>query len=104
MLTLPIKKKWFDMIKSGVKKEEYRTRNDYYYTRFKKIIDNIENGKEQYILLRNGYSSKSPTLKIKVDNILIGGGRKEWGYIGPDMCFIIKIGEVINYDRNLETS
>ena len=24
MLTLPIKKKWFDMIKSGEKKEEYR--------------------------------------------------------------------------------
>lgn len=23
MLTLPIKKKWFDMIKSGEKKEEY---------------------------------------------------------------------------------
>ena len=96
MLTLPIKKKWFNMILSGEKKEEYRTRNDYYYTRFKKIIDNIENGKEQYILLRNGYSSKSPTLKIKVDNILIGGGRKEWGYIGPDMCFIIKIGGVSN--------
>ena len=24
MLTLTIKKKWFDMIKSGIKKEEYR--------------------------------------------------------------------------------
>ena len=24
MLTLPIKKKWFDMIRSGEKKEEYR--------------------------------------------------------------------------------
>ena len=30
MLTLPIKKKWFDMIKSGEKKEEYRERKEYY--------------------------------------------------------------------------
>ncbi len=104
MLTLPIKKKWFDMIKSGEKKEEYRTRNDYYYTRFKKIIDNLEKGQDQYILLRNGYSSKNPTIKIKVENILIGGGKKEWGYIGPEMCFVIRIGEVVNYDRNLEAS
>lgn len=27
MLTLPIKKKWFDMIVSGEKKEEYRETN-----------------------------------------------------------------------------
>jgi len=30
MLTLPIKKKWFDMIASGEKKEEYREIKEYY--------------------------------------------------------------------------
>ena len=34
MLTLPIKKKWFDMIFSGEKKEEYREIKPYYETRF----------------------------------------------------------------------
>ena len=34
MLTLPIKKKWFDMIKSGEKKEEYREIKPYYVSRF----------------------------------------------------------------------
>lgn len=34
MLTLPIKKKWFDMIISGEKKEEYREIKPYYDTRF----------------------------------------------------------------------
>lgn len=91
MLTLPIKKKWFDMILSGEKKEEYRTRNDYYYTRFKKIVDKIEQGEKQYILLRNGYSKNSPTIKIEVENILIGGGKEEWGYVGPEICFVLKI-------------
>ena len=39
MLTLPIKKKWFDMIKSGEKKEEYREFKPYYTTRFNNILN-----------------------------------------------------------------
>lgn len=35
MLTLPIKKKWFDMILSGEKKEEYRKIKPYWTKRFK---------------------------------------------------------------------
>ena len=34
MLTLPINKKWFDMIVKGEKKEEYRAFTSYYATRF----------------------------------------------------------------------
>lgn len=37
MLTLPIKKKWFDMIVAGEKKEEYREIKPYYDSRFKKL-------------------------------------------------------------------
>ena len=33
MLVLPIKKKWFDMIKLGVKTEEYREVKDYWVNR-----------------------------------------------------------------------
>ena len=44
MLTLPIKKKWFDMIKSGEKKEEYREIKPYYTSRFN-FEDEIKNGK-----------------------------------------------------------
>ena len=38
MLILPIKKKWFDMIASGEKKEEYRNTSSYYMTRFAKVF------------------------------------------------------------------
>ena len=34
MLTLPIKKKWFDMILFGEKKEEYREIKPYWTKRF----------------------------------------------------------------------
>ena len=38
MLILPIKKKWFDMILSGEKKEEYREIKPYYTTRFANLL------------------------------------------------------------------
>lgn len=58
MLVLPIKKKWFDMILSGEKKEEYRDIKPYYKTRFEHIwygcIPNTLAVRE--VILRNGYS------------------------------------------------
>lgn len=39
MLTLPIKKKWFDMILSGEKKEEYREIKPYWDTRFETWLE-----------------------------------------------------------------
>ena len=38
MLTLPIKKKWFDMILLGEKTEEYREIKPYWTTRFIKVF------------------------------------------------------------------
>ena len=53
MLTLPIKKKWFDMIKSGEKKEEYREIKPYYDSRFLKSIED-KRPHTNIILFRNG--------------------------------------------------
>lgn len=41
MLTLPIKKKWFDMIASGEKKEEYREIKEYYEIRLQNLFGAI---------------------------------------------------------------
>lgn len=38
MLVLPIKKKWFDMIASGDKEEEYREIKPYWTSRFMKAL------------------------------------------------------------------
>lgn len=55
MLVLPIKKKWFDMILSGEKKEEYREIKPYYDSRLNKKVNFCEStGYGYYILLRNG--------------------------------------------------
>ena len=41
-LTLPLKKKWFDLIKAGIKKEEYRECSDYWISRFNKLCGCFE--------------------------------------------------------------
>ncbi len=85
MLTLPIKKKWFDMILSGEKKEEYRERNKHYFGLFRRYFGKYRTGEEGEwkrpevaVQFRNGYSASSPSF-IAVCTVDIGAGRPEWG-------------------------
>lgn len=80
MLTLPIKKKWFDMILNGEKKEEYREIKPYYTSRFRKLWQGslIGGRAKREILFRNGYRKDSPILKA-VCTIDTGFGKPEWG-------------------------
>lgn len=110
MLVLPIKKKWFDMIKSGEKKEEYREIKSYWTKRFSKVfgrstysckrnmfvVDNSYPDKilgfmePQYILFRNGYGNDKPTIKCLVD-IVVGYGRPDWGAERNKEYYVLKI-------------
>ena len=99
MLILPIKKKWFDMIKSGEKKEEYREVKPYYTSRFGFKDD----GKlktyrvSTWVKLRNGYSKKSPTIECKVA-IEKGTGKPEWGAEPNKLYYVLKILSVEKID------
>ena len=86
VLYLPIKKQWFDMIKSGVKTEEYREFKKYYISRFQKKYNIVE--------FRNGYASKVPSFRIELINIIVGRGRKKWG-APRDIVFILKLGNIL---------
>lgn len=88
MLTLPIKKKWFDMIKSGEKKEEYREIKKYYGTRFATL--GVGDNSKHYILFRNGYSKSSPTIKCEIV-INQGTGKTEWGAETGKVYYVLKI-------------
>lgn len=99
MLTLPIKKKWFDMIISGEKKEEYRSITPYYQSRFKNLFSMfpysaIPTGFDsQEIILRNGYSKNSSSCKIAA-TLDIGQGKQEWGAEAGEEYYILKINKV----------
>lgn len=103
MLILPIKKKWFEMIASGEKKEEYREIKPYWTKRFENYYEiakfNIElecsNFKEIYyrVVFRNGYQADSPTIKCKC-KLRIGQGKQEWGAEPNKEYYILDILEV----------
>lgn len=73
MLTLPIKKRWFDMIVSGEKPEEYRGDTPYYRSRFDRYL-----GIPIQVKFRNGYRPDSPSVVCTVVPRRAGGYPK-WG-------------------------
>lgn len=116
MLILPIKKKWFDMILSGEKKEEYREIKEYYETRFqnlfgaltvhsvsvfsddeeyellqgKSVIKQMRKDSVQEIIFRNGYSKNSKAIKARC-RLWIGKGRPEWGAEPDKQYYVLEI-------------
>lgn len=116
MLTLPIRKKWFDMILLGEKKEEYREIKEYYETRFRNLFgaitiypssifsdrskyellqgeavpEKIRKDSVQEIIFRNGYSKDSKAIKARC-RLRIGKGRPQWGATPDKQYYILEI-------------
>ena len=97
MLILPIKKQWFDMIKSEIKLEEYREIKPYYTTRFKNVGLLDENGcteNEVEVLFRNGYNGNSPAFVAKV-KLEIKSGNPDWGAVPGIKYYTLNILEIL---------
>lgn len=102
MLVLPIKKKWFDMILAGEKKEEYREIKPYYETRFCNWFGIIvkKDGSivrpclgNQLVMFRNGYKKDSPSF-VAMCSVKIGTGMEEWGAEKGKKYFVLTIHEI----------
>ena len=115
---LPIQKRWFDMILSGEKKEEYREIKEYYETRFQNLFgavtiypssifsdrseyellqgeavpEEIRKDSMQEIIFRNGYSKDSKAIKARC-KLRIGKGRPEWGAEPDKQYYILEISD-----------
>lgn len=124
MLILPIKKKWFDMILSGEKKEEYREIKEYYETRFQNLFgaitiypssifshrskyellqgeavpEEIRKDSVQEIIFRNGYSKDSKAIKARC-KLRIVKGKSEWGAEPDKQYYILEILSVENWQQ-----
>ncbi len=104
VLHLTLKKKWFDMIASGEKKEEYRELKDYWCKRFcnnswytyePEILVHAIDKFYDVVIFKNGYSKTAPTVKLECKGITVGKGNKNWGAEYSDMYFVIKLGNII---------
>ena len=102
-LTLSLKKQWFDMIKAGIKKEEYREIKEYYKKRFglSDWVYECESAMsatciEKYdtLVFTLGYPKADDTerrLEFKNPKIRIGTGRTEWGAEPGKNYFVITL-------------
>lgn len=86
ILDLPLKKKWYEMIESGGKREEYREYKDYWY---KRLIDQDTLRLKPYTHVRFRYGYTKRTMLFKIDSITVDVGNPDWG--APEYpVFIIK--------------
>lgn len=79
VLFMTLQRQWFDQIRKGVKKEEYREMKPYWK-------DRIEGREYDEIHFRNGYNPNSPAMRVqylgyKIDQ---AGGR-----------YVLKLGKVL---------
>jgi len=99
VLHLTLKKKWFDMILSGEKKEEYREIKPYW---IKRLCDHSTGTWNQFenITFRNGYSATAPTITIECKGVRVGKPIPEWSDNWLGTVFIIKLGQVLQSAGN----
>lgn len=117
ILHLTLKKKWFDMIASGEKKEEYREIKTYWAARLVDELDNptpfeLQEGMtfclkglvwsaksfQHYdiVQFRNGYAKDAPMIQFEVKNIKADFGKEKWGAEYGKAYFVIELGDKIN--------
>lgn len=118
-LQLSLKTHWFEMTKTGVKKEDYRDLTPFWYARLclydgkKQPISfwefaprnsfSFDTNKVSFVEFGNnimtlGYPKSTDTeriLKIEHKGIEIGTGTPDWGAIEGKLYFVVKHGAVL---------
>lgn len=94
-MILPIRSKWYGMIRAGIKTEEYRAIKPYWQKRIEPLIP-YAGKKYVYEYLRNGYGRDRPTLRV-YGFWDVGFGVPEWGAPADEEVFrfhILTVKEV----------
>ena len=87
ILTINIKRKYFDLIKNGKKKEEYRLIKKYW-------IDRLENKEYDFIRFQNGYNRDSEKFIIEYLGIVKKEIQNEFFGDKSVQVFAIQLGNV----------
>jgi hypothetical protein len=106
VLHLTLKKKWFDMIASGEKTEEYREIKKYWVNRLcishtgsiggdlmdkHRVISHTLKTWD-VVIFKNGYAKGAPSISLDVISVEIGTGKEQWGAEPNKEYFIIRLG------------
>lgn len=104
ILDLPLKRKWYEMIETGIKTEEYREVKPYWIKRLCAHSDKLWQCADcdgvlmcslcfspknlTHVRFRYGYTKR--TMLHEIESISIGYGKPEWGAPTDKKVFIIK--------------
>ena len=115
-LKLVLKKKWFDMIASGEKTEEYREIKPYWQKRlfcgfchpyhcpvlscedcYQQYTDSLEDFRKHYeVTFYLGYKKDRPQMTFEIEFLSVDEGKEEWGAEKGKNYFVIKLGKRID--------
>lgn len=90
LLHLTLHRKWFCMILSGEKKEEYRDIKPYWDTR-------LNNKRFTQVYFKNGYGPTRPWMIVEIKEHLTGFGKVEWGAPLSVPVHILRLGNILDY-------
>lgn len=111
-MILTLKKKWFDMLLSGIKTEEYREMKPYWKKRFnnyfgryydfsRDVTQLVWNNQKKYIVFRNGYGKNVPEFSAEC-SISEGYGKEEWGAEKGKKYYVLKIHRIFGLQNIAE--
>lgn len=123
ILHLPLRERWYKMIESGVKTEEYREITKYWHKRIAwcykwcsgmylkkfneddfltngfcascKNLEHFEKIREGCKVARFRYGYTKQCMDYEITHIRVGYGKPEWGAPKDRLVFIIELGERI---------
>jgi hypothetical protein len=93
ILRLTLKKKWFQMISAGVKKEEYRKIKPW-------ILSRLQGKSYDVVEFSNGYGKHVPKVTVEYLGWGTGTGRSDWGATPQEIFVIIRLGKIISANRD----
>jgi len=104
ILHLNVKLKWFDMIASGEKTEEYRIIKPSWnriFSCYIKIKGKFYHPTDVIICFSNGYSKNRKQVLVECNGLYVREGRVDWGAIPGEEHFVLKLGKVINKEATI---
>ncbi|WP_435263028.1 hypothetical protein [Tenacibaculum sp. nBUS_03] len=101
---LNLKRKWFEMILNGEKKQEYREIKPFWDKRFWHLFPQVIKG-ETYlpivdtITFSNGYAKDRPQFVIELLGLEKSTGKQEWGAEKGIEYYVFQLGKIIKAGR-----
>lgn len=101
ILHLNLKRKWWEMIASGKKTEEYREIKPYWQRVFSaniKIKGKYFHPSDVIICFSLGYSKNRSKVWIKCESLTQSKGIAEWGAEPNEIYYVLKLGDIIRWE------